>query len=89
MPGASSSTCAWADSDGDDSEDERDEINRRRKSPLLVTVMIVTAFMCCLGREAAWQRERLDWDSYLLNMPRSHFSLMFRMDYDTFHQEKT
>ena len=56
MPGASSSTCAWADSDGDDSEDERDEINRRRKSPLLVTVMIVTAFMCCLVREAAWQR---------------------------------
>lgn len=58
---------------------------RGRKSGLLIATLLVCMLVSGgIGREATWRRARLDWDAYLLCMPRNHFKRMFRMDYDTF-----
>ena len=85
-----------SESEGDDedidydSDDETIDVRggggvyRRRKSGLLITTLLVCMLYHGVGRDAARRCARLDWDGYLRGMPSSHFSRMFRMDYDTF-----
>ena len=66
---------------------ERDSLQdlrvRRRKSAVLFTVMAV-ALIASTMRDESWKRSRLEWGSYLSNMPEKHFFTLFRMDYRTF-----
>ena len=85
-----------SESEGDDedidydSDDETIDVRGgggaygRRKSGLLITTLLVCMLYHGVGRDAARRCARLDWDGYLRGMPSSHFSRMFRMDYDTF-----